>query len=514
MAAPRGFAPAEVGGLTAAWPFTDPAFQAIGTRPTDGRAEATVKALADEIAYSARFLPRAPAPLIAAEAADRPAPDTTLWPEPIAADTFARPAPRTDASLWSIEARPTRALHEANVRALTDLEALVKRTDPNDVALLWPNADIVVHNAARGVAGAIETRLRQRNERTQCPDPTWCAVMDAVEKKAAADATTAPIEEAVANFFFEAARGGGYAPSTQLQQADRRERGLGRAALGLRTAPVAPQRALPLPWEMRVLLGGIIAGMRDLEHPTPLWPLRINPAAADGIRTARGGLAGFDLEGVAITRYGVAATGASGVFELAAALAFVDATARRAFYSVVAQFSFEGEAIVLTRADIAAAAPDKPAVHVAFVHASAWSRVERGATSLPALLRSVAEVADRTGGGVPAEYYVLTFVLDRTSPDARVALRTSETSTGIAGYSGLPLALDYDGWGVVAERATFALGAAPGFFFKTVYQPSAGAAPVLLRATSTTPNAAAPAAIAPAATRTPPAAAFPNRVRP
>ena len=44
----------------------------------------------------------------------------------------------------------------------------------------------------------------------------------------------------------------------------------------------------------------------------------------------------------------------------------------------------------------------------------------------------------------------------------------------------MPTMLDIDGWRVLVERATFALGAAPAFHFKTIYQAGAGATPVLL----------------------------------
>ncbi len=513
MPAPRGFAPADVGGMTNTWPFIDTKFTTAGERLGDGRAEATVKALADEIAYSARFLPRAPAPLIAAGAVERPPADTTLWPDAIAADVFARPAARNDAALWILDGRAERALHQANARALTDLATAIERAPTADVAVYWPSPDFVVRTAARGIVSAIETRLRQRNERTQCTEPTWCAVMEAVEKKAAADATTAPIEEAVANYFFEAARGGSYTASTREQQNERRVRAEERAALGLRTTSAPGATSAALPWEMRLLLSGIIGEMRETTHPTPLWPMRLETAAINGLQPARGGLQGFDLEGIAVTRYGVAASGASGVFELAAALTFIDAAARRVSYSVVARFSFEGEAIVITSADVAAIALQSPAVHIAFVPASALERVERNAGGA-ALVRSVAGAADRRGIGIPVEHYAFVLVLDRVGPDARFGLRTSDTAAGIAGYPGMPTVLDLDGWRVLVERATFALGAAPPFHFKAVYQPNPGAPAALLASVSTllgTNAAAANAAAAPL--REPAAGAFPNRVR-
>ncbi len=514
LPAPRGFAPADVGGVVNTWPFTDTKFTTAGERLGDGRAEATVKALADEIAYSARFLPRAPAPLIAAEAAERPPPDTTLWPDAIAADAFARPSARTDAALWSLDGRADRVLHEGNARAMADLASTIERTPATDIAVHWPSPDIVVRTAARGIVGAIEGRLRQRNERTQCNEPTWCPVMEAVEKKAAADAATAPIEEAVANYFFEAARGGSYAASTREQQNERRARAEQRAALGLRATGAAGATPAILPWEMRLLLSGIIGEMRETAHPSPLWPLRIESAAANGLRPARGGLQGFDLEGIAVTRYGVAASGASGVFELAAALTFVDAAARRASYSAIMRFSFEGETLVINSADVAAITPEKPAVHIAFVPAPALDRVERNAGGA-ALVRSVAGAADRRGIGIPVEHYAFVLVLDRVGPDARFGLRTSETAAGIAGFPGMPTVLDLDGWRVLVERATFALGAAPPFHFKAVYQPTPGATPALLASVSTLLGASAASAnttAAPARAHAP--GAFPNRVRP
>jgi hypothetical protein len=437
-----------------------------------------------------------------------------MWPDAIAGDVFIRPAARTDAALWNLESRPDRLLHAANARALTDLATQIERTPGGDIAVWWPSPDVVVRTAARGVASTIETRLRQRNERSQCADPTWCPVMEAVEKKAAADATTAAIEEAVASYFFDAARGGSYAASTREQQAERRERANERASLALRTAGATDGGAASpaLPWEMRILLSGLIGELRETTHPTPLWPLRLEPAAVSGIRAARGGLQTFDLEGVAVIRYGVAASGTSGVFELAVALTFVDATARRASYSVVTRFSFEADTIVVTSADVAAIAPERPAVYLAFVPAPALARVNRAAASVPALLRTIPSAADRQGRGVPAEHYVFAVVLDRIAPDARVGLRTSGTAAGVGGYPGMPTVLDFDGWRVVVERSTFALGAAPAFYLKAIYQPSPTATPILIGAASTVPNSAATTAAAPTPPRAPPAGAFPNRV--
>ena len=511
--APRGFALPDVAGIVATWPFTDRAFRTGGGEGGNGAQEATVKALADEIAYSARFLPRTPAPQITLDAAERPPPDTTLWPEAIAADVFARPASRNDAGQWNLSARSDAALHQANRSSLLALRGAIERTAPADVALVWPDQDIVIRTAGRAVISALEARLRQRNEREQCSE-AWCGVLDAVEKKAAADAATAPVEDAVANFFFEAAVGGTYAPTTRQQRTERSARATERAGLGFTPVVTTTVAGGTLPWEMRLLLAAVVADLRELESPVPAWPVRLSPAALNSLRGQRGSLGGFDLAGVSVTRYGVASAGTSAVFEFSGALTFVDSVARRASYSVILRFSFEGDGIVVATADVAPIAPERPAVHMAFVAATELGRLNRGAGLGPALLRSIAAAADRRGTGVPAEYYAFAIVLDRASSEARVGLRTALEPAGVAGYPGMPTVLDFDGWRVLIERATFALAAHPAFHFKTIYQAAADASPVLLGATSTLLGAAGAGTLAPVSVRTSPPAAFPNRVRP
>ncbi len=511
--APRGFALPDVAGIVATWPFTDRAFRTGGGEGGNGAQEATVKALADEIAYSARFLPRTPAPQITLDAAERPPPDTTLWPEAIAADVFARPASRNDAGQWNLSARSDAALHQANRSSLLALRGAIERTAPADVALVWPDQDIVIRTAGRAVISALEARLRQRNEREQCSE-AWCGVLDAVEKKAAADAATAPVEDAVANFFFEAAVGGTYAPTTRQQRTERSARATERAGLGFTPVVTTTVAGGTLPWEMRLLLAAVVADLRELESPVPAWPVRLSPAALNSLRGQRGSLGGFDLAGVSVTRYGVASAGTSAVFEFSGALTFVDSVARRASYSVILRFSFEGDGIVVAAADVAPIAPERPAVHMAFVAATELGRLNRGAGLGPALLRSIAAAADRRGTGVPAEYYAFAIVLDRASSEARVGLRTALEPAGVAGYPGMPTVLDFDGWRVLIERATFALAAHPAFHFKTIYQAAADASPVLLGATSTLLGAAGAGTLAPVSVRTSPPAAFPNRVRP
>ena len=511
--APRGFALPDVAAIVATWPFTDRAFRTGGGEGGNGAQEATVKALADEIAYSARFLPRTPAPQITLDAAERPPPDTTLWPEAIAADVFARPASLNDAGQWNLSARSDAALHQANRSSLPALHGAIERTAPADVALVWPDQDIVIRTAGRAVISALEARLRQRNEREQCSE-AWCGVLDAVEKKAAADAATAPVEDAVANFFFEAAVGGTYTPTTRQQRSERSARATERAGLGFTPVVTTTVAGGTLPWEMRLLLGAVVADLRELESPVPAWPVRLSPAALNSLRAQRGSLGGFDLAGVSVTRYGVVSAGTSAVFEFSGALTFVDSVARRASYSVILRFSFEGDGIVVAAADVAPIAPERPTVHMAFVAATEIGRLNRGAGLGPALLRSIAAAADRRGTGVPAEYYAFAIVLDRASSEARVGLRTALEPAGVAGYPGMPTVLDFDGWRVLIERATFALAAHPAFHFKTIYQAAADASPVLLGATSTLLGAAGAGTLAPVSVHTSPSAAFPNRVRP
>lgn len=511
--APRGFALPDVAAIVATWPFTDRAFRTGGGEGGNGAQEATVKALADEIAYSARFLPRTPAPQITLDAAERPPPDTTLWPEAIAADVFARPASLNDAGQWNLSARSDAALHQANRSSLPALHGAIERTAPADVALVWPDQDIVIRTAGRAVISALEARLRQRNEREQCSE-AWCGVLDAVEKKAAADAATAPVEDAVANFFFEAAVGGTYTPTTRQQRSERSARATERAGLGFTPVVTTTVAGGTLPWEMRLLLGAVVADLRELESPVPAWPVRLSPAALNSLRAQRGSLGGFDLAGVSVTRYGVVSAGTSAVFEFSGALTFVDSVARRASYSVILRFSFEGDGIVVAAADVAPIAPERPTVHMAFVAATELGRLNRGAGLGPALLRSIAAAADRRGTGVPAEYYAFAIVLDRASSEARVGLRTALEPAGVAGYPGMPTVLDFDGWRVLIERATFALAAHPAFHFKTIYQAAADASPVLLGATSTLLGAAGAGTLAPVSVHTSPSAAFPNRVRP
>ncbi len=510
--APRGFALPDVASIVATWPFTDRAFTAGAPTGGNGGAEATVKALADEIAYSARFLPGAPTPLIAAEATDRPPPDTTLWPETIAADLFARPAPHNDAAQWNLATRAERAQHELNRGALPALFDAIARTPGGDVAVLWPNAEIVVRNAGRAVISALETRLRQRNERATCSE-AWCVVLDAVEKKAAADATTAPVEDAIADYFFEAAVTGAHAGSTREQRAARSERASQRNATGFLAPAAATTAPQPMPWEMKLVLAAVISELRGLEQPTPSWPVQVSPSAATAVRNQRIPLGGFDLAGVSVTRHGVAGAGTAGVFELAAAITFVDDVARRVSYSVVTRFSFEGDTISVPFAEVAPIAPDRPTAHMAFVPASEVNRLNRNAALAPPLLRTVATAADRRGTGQPADYYAFSILLDRIPSDARVGLRTALEPTGIAGYPGTPTALDFEGWRVLVERATFALAASPAFHFKTVYQPTPDAPPVLLGATSTLLAAQPAGTLTPVvATRPALATAFPNRV--
>ena len=201
-------------------------------------------------------------------------------------------------------------------------------------------------------------------------------------------------------------------------------------------------------------------------------------------------------------------------YELAAVVTFTDATGRRASYSVALRFTFAEDVIVVQTADAAPIAPESPAVHIAFVAASALSRVNRGAGNAPALLRSIAGVAQRTGVGASQEYYTFAIVLDRLAPDARVGLRTSAEPRTINGYPGMPTVLDLDGWRILVERATFALDAPPAFYFKTIYQAAPQSASVLLRAVSTYIGGGAPPANAAAVrVRATPSPAFPNRAR-
>lgn len=512
--APRGFAPLEVAPLTAAWPFTDPKFRGADAAPAgNGRAEATVKALADEISYSARFLPRTPPPSIAAGADDRPPPDTTLWPQAIPADAFARPPSRGDAAAWNLATRVEGARHAENQRALTALAHTAPGAD--GIATISPSADPAARNAARTFAGVLEARLRQRNQRQSCAADAWCLVLDAVEQKAAADGATASIEEAVAAYFFDAAAAGEYLAATREQRA---QRAAERRELGFApTNAVAPaSSAATLSWEARLLLAGAILQLRGMGGEAPMWPLAFDTPTMSALRAAAAQLAGFDLSGIAITNYGPVA-GSAGAFALAAAVTFVDAVARRASYSLVLRFSFADDVIAVATADAAPITPETPAAHIAFVSIASLLRVNRGSGIAAPFLRSLGGVAERedTGAplGAPQEYYIFAVVLDRIAPDARAGLRTSDSPSGIAGYPGMPIELDFDGWRVLVQRATFSLGAGVPFYFKAVYQAPRGD-PVLLRGqpTALTTAVAAAPPHEPAEKRRAPAAAFPNRV--
>ena len=508
--APPGFAPADVRTLMQAWPFSDPAFARPDAAKGTGGAEATVKALADEIAYSARFVPATPAPLIANEAAERPPPDTTLWPEAIAAETFARPAARADGALWTLDGRRDRAQHEANAAALDALIGAAEGAAPGEVAFLWPNRSDAVRTAARPLVATLEQRLRQRIGTAQCTEPEMCAVMDAVQKKAAADAATSPIEDAVADFFFEAVKTGVYADSTAGQRAFSADRAAQRRALRL-AAPRGTATAVALPWDMKLLVSFAAGAVRQIDPPASSWPLGFTTAALDSVRRARTeALRETDLDGVAVTHYGRAVTGADGIYELAAALTFIDASARRQSYSLVLRFRVDERQIEVLDADVAAIAPAHPRVHVAFVPVGAVTREQLTTTDAFALLRSgLNNGAERRPGGEAQPYYALAYLLHATPPAAQAALRVSAAPHGLGGYPGMPVVLDLGGWRVVAQRATFALGTAPPFYFKTLYRPSPADMPVLIDTTSTFPDAAAGTAATAAAK---PAAALANRL--
>lgn len=510
---PRGFGVDDVRALLQAWPFNDPAFVPAATLPTGtGAAEATVKALADEIAYSARFVPSAAVPQIATDAAERPPPDTTLWPEAIPADTFARPAPRTDGALWATSARRDSAHHAANAAALDELVRAADRVAPGRVAFVWPDRGTVVRDAVRPLVGSLEQRLRQRLGQAPCTETDVCEVMDLVQKKVAADGATSPIEDAIADFFFEAAKTGEYAESTAAQRAFSADRAAQRLALGLTPrAPTAP--AGEIPWELKLLVNFAVNGMRQLGNPTSLWPLRFTADGANALRQARASmepLQNVDLDGIAVTHYGRPLAGADGIYELAAALSFVDASARRSNYSLVLRFRVDDQKIEVTDGDLAAIAPARPRTVVAFVPTAALTRAELAAPEAERLLRAALNNRAAHGSAGPADHYAFSFLLDATPPAAQVALRTALSPQGVVGYPGKPAVVDFAGWRVVVQRGTFALGAAPAFFFKTVYRASPTEPAALLDAAPTFPDAPPPAAAAAAAARH--AAALANRL--
>ncbi len=509
---PRGFGMDDVRTLLQAWPFNDPALVPAASLATGtGAAEATVKALADEIAYSARFVPTLPPPQITTDAAGRPPPDTTLWPEPVPADTFARAAARTDGALWATLGRRDSAHHAANAAALDDLVRAADRVAPGRIAFVWPERGTAVRDAVRPLVGSLEQRLRQRLGQAPCTETDVCEVMDLVQKKVAADGATSPIEDAIADFFFEAAKTGEFAESTAAQRAFSADRAAQRLALGLtpraQTSPVAE-----IPWEMKLLVNFAVSSMRQLVNPTSLWPLRFTSDGANALRQARASmepLRNVDLDGIAVTHYGRPLAGADGIFELAAALSFVDASARRSNYSLVLRFRVDNQKIEVTDGDLAAIAPARPRAQVAFVPATALTRAELAASDPEALLRAALNNRAARGNGDPADYYAFSFLLDATPPAAQIALRTALSPRGIAGYPGTPSVIDFGGWRVVVQRGTFAHGAAPAFFFKTLYRASPADPTELLDATPTFPDAPPPAGRA-AAVR--PAAALANRL--
>ena len=500
--APRGFGMDDVRSLLQAWPFNDPALvPAANLNTGTGAAEATVKALADEIAYSARFVPSVPAPTIAADAAERPPPDTTLWPEAIPADTFARPPARTDGALWTTGGRRDAAHHTANAAALDDLVRDADRTAPGRVAFQWQDRNDVVRSAVRPLVQTLEQRLRQRLGQAPCTELDACEVMDLVQKKVAADGTTSPIEEAIADFFFEAAKTGEFAESAATQRAFSADRAAQRLALGLvprtQSAPAAE-----LPWEMKLLVSFAVSGLRQSVNPTSLWPLPFISDGASLLRQARANMEpvrAADLDGIAVTHYGRPLAGADGIYELAAALSFVDASARRTNYSLVLRFRVDEQKIEVTDGDVAAIAPAHPRVHVAFVPAAALTRSDLAATNPEVLLRTALNNRAVRGSADPVDYYTFSFVLDATPPGSQLTMRTALSPQGIAGYPGLPVALDFSGWRVAVQRGTFVVGAAPAFFFKTIYRAAPAGDPILLDATPTFPDAppAAPVASKP-----------------
>lgn len=513
--APRGFGMDDVRSVLQAWPFNDPAVVPAAALATGtGAAEATVKALADEIAYSARFVPSLPAPLIANDAAERPPPDTTLWPDAIPPDTFARSPARTDAALWTTGGRRDAAHHAANAAVLDDLVREADRTAPGRVAFQWANRSDVVRGAVRPLVQILEQRLRQRLGQAPCTELDACEVMDFVQKKVAADGTTSPIEDAIADFFFEAAKTGEFAESTAAQRAFSADRAAQRVALGL-SARTQNSSAAEIPWEMKLLISFAVNGMRQSPNPTSLWPLRFTSDGASALRQARATMEPIrnaDLDGIAVTHYGRPLAGADGIYEMAVALSFIDASARRRNYSLVLRFRLDDQKIEVTDGDVAAIAPAHPRVHVAFVPAAALTRPELAATDAEALLRTALNNRSARATGEPADYYAFSFLLDTTPPGAQLTMRTALSPQGIAGYPGLPVALDFGGWRVAVQRGTFVLGAAPAFYFKAIYRAAPADVPVLLDAVATFPEAPPPAGASRSVPK--PAAALANRLHP
>lgn len=526
-APPPGFAPTDTGALTARWPFTDPAFHAATTPAAVATgAEDTLKALVDAVAHGPRFAVTPPTPTIAEGATPRPPADTALWPMPadglLAQGTAGRPAPER----WTL----TGDAHRRNAAALDAVIAYAETArhtaDTVGIAtLMLAPPEPAATTAARAFRDVLDARNRTFVSGVpNCDEEPWCVALRAARAKASASGGPAALEDSLARYLLEAGAVGLHLQSSQSQARIQLDHNQQRAEFGVHRTVVLraiadPAAARQLPWELSAVIGASVWHLRGLDGSQPAWPVVLNEAAAKGLEEPGFGYSGFDLDGIAVTRYAAAPEGG---YEVNAALTLMDGGGRRASLSLVLRFAYGPDAITVTAAELAPLAPVVPAAEIVLVPVARVSaealRTAPGPLGLMRLVRANA-VKAATASSAPQDYYVFAFVADRLPGDARLGLRIADKAAGIGGFPAGAAERDFDGWRVLAAQMTLTLNGPVEFTVKAVFAagsgPDAGQRAPAVAATMSSYVSPQATAAAPTAADDAPGAgtAFPNLAR-
>lgn len=237
-----------------------------------------------------------------------------------------------------------------------------------------------------------------------------------------------------------------------------------------------------LPLDLSLVIGASVLRMRGVDDPETTWPIIFSSPAGAGLQEPDFDYDGFTLVGVALTDWDLLAA-APPTLTLNALLIFGDPAGRRATMSLIADYGFTEENMVIGSASALTLAPPDPEVRLFIVPAEDVPDdvldVEAGELEL--LHHVAAHAVGVSGSAQPPttarDYYVFAFIVDRLPPDAQVQLRVSDTPEGIDGEAGNAVDVDFHGWRVAVLRGTFTLNSGPELFIKAVYTPGGDTPP-------------------------------------